>query len=348
MCRRRNDFRPGAQDVLLGDVAGGGGGSFSLEAADGVRFTVLSQPLTNEEIPSATAKYVSGKAKVRQVGELAFGKHVQRPQIGDVIGAEAEVSELVEKIVDAAGEEEVAAFRQLADEEAERRCLAHAAGAMGAQHRQFIEIGEQTVPRASADPRIALRRSTAKHKAEDQIMADTPVAALDHTIQQTNIWLKTLAEQLHIEDRHDAYSALRSVLHVLRDRLTPEQAIHLGAQLPVLVRGIYYDGWRIAGKPSDERQPAEFATLVAADLPPSLARDALRVTRAVFGLLEKELDRGDGQGHRDAAASLAGLVARAQIPRTAAALTESWRRQCGSTQRNSARSRSTQRPTNMM
>ena len=61
-------------------------------------------------------------------------------------------------------------------------------------------------------------------------------------------------------------------------------------QLPLLVRGIFYDGWRIAGKPSDERQPAEFATLVAAHLPPWLARDALRVTRAVFGLLEKELD----------------------------------------------------------
>ena len=124
-------------------------------------------------------------------------------------------------------------------------------------------------------------------------MADTQVAALDHTVQQTNIWLKTLAEELRIEDRHDAYRALRSVLHVLRDRLTPEQAVHLGAQLPLLVRGIYYDGWRIAGKPSDERQPAEFATLVAADLPPLLAREGLRVTRAVFGLLEKELDRGE-------------------------------------------------------
>ena len=97
------------------------------------------------------------------------------------------------------------------------------------------------------------------------------------------------SEQMHIEDRHDAYRALRSVLHVLRDRLTPEQAVHLGAQLPLLVRGIFYDGWRIAGKPSDERQPTEFATLVAAHLPPWLARDALRVTRAVFGLLEKEL-----------------------------------------------------------
>ncbi len=66
-----------------------------------------------------------------------------------------------------------------------------------------------------------------------------------------------------------------------------------GACRVSLLRGIFYDGWRIAAKPSDERQPAEFATLVAADLPPSLARDASRVTRAVFGLLEKELGQGE-------------------------------------------------------
>ncbi len=145
-------------------------------------------------------------------------------------------------------------------------------------------------------------------------MADTQVAALDHTIQQTNIWLKTLAEELHIEDRHDAYRALRSVLRVLRDRLTPERAVHLGAQLPLLVRGIYYDGWRIAGKPSDERQAGEFAALVAADLPPSLAHDALRVTSGCFRPAGEGTRPGrDGQGHRDAAPTLAGLVARAHV-----------------------------------
>jgi len=87
-------------------------------------------------------------------------------------------------------------------------------------------------------------------------MADTQVAALDHTIQQTNIWLKTLAEQMHIEDRHDAYRALRSVLHVLRDRLTTEQAVHLGAQLRLLVRGIFYDGWRSSDGFPAMRQPS--------------------------------------------------------------------------------------------
>jgi uncharacterized protein (DUF2267 family) len=124
-------------------------------------------------------------------------------------------------------------------------------------------------------------------------MSDTQVPALDHTVQQTNVWLKALAEELHVEDRHVAYSALRAVLHVLRDRLTPEQAVHLGAQLPLLVRGLYYDGWRLAARPADERQPAEFAALVGAEMPPRYAHDGLRVSKAVFSLLAKELDHGE-------------------------------------------------------
>ena len=124
-------------------------------------------------------------------------------------------------------------------------------------------------------------------------MSDTQIPALDHTVQQTNVWLKKLTEEHHLGDRHHAYNALRAVLHVLRDRLTPEQAVHLGAQLPILVRGIYYEGWRLAAKPTDERQANEFAALVAAQLPQQFPQDALSVTKAVFDLLWKELDPGE-------------------------------------------------------
>ena len=73
-------------------------------------------------------------------------------------------------------------------------------------------------------------------------MSISGVAALDHTVQETNAWLRAVAEQLHFEDRQHAYNALRAVLHALRDRLPPEVAVHFGAQLPTLVRGLYYEG----------------------------------------------------------------------------------------------------------
>ena len=124
-------------------------------------------------------------------------------------------------------------------------------------------------------------------------MSASGVAALDHTIQETNSWLKALTEHLHFEDRHHAYSALRAVLHALRDRLTPETAVHLGAQLPMLVRGLYYEGWHMGGKPTSDRNAQEFADHVLKQLPPQFPMDPLTVTRGVFEILWKRLDPGE-------------------------------------------------------
>ena len=72
----------------------------------------------------------------------------------------------------------------------------------------------------------------------------TGLDTFDTTIQESNLWLKDLMEQLGTYDRHHAYSTLRAVLHVLRDCIGPDNAAHLGAQLPMLIRGLYYEGWR--------------------------------------------------------------------------------------------------------
>ncbi len=124
-------------------------------------------------------------------------------------------------------------------------------------------------------------------------MSDTGVTALDHTVQETNIWLKAIADELHVADRHQAYNALRAVLHALRDRLPPETAVHLGAQLPILVRGIYYEGWHMAGKPTKERSAQDFADHVLQELPPQFPVDSLTVARGVFEILWEHLDPGE-------------------------------------------------------
>jgi uncharacterized protein (DUF2267 family) len=117
-------------------------------------------------------------------------------------------------------------------------------------------------------------------------MNTSGLAALDHTVQETNVWLKAVAEQLHFEDRHHAYNALRAVLHTLRDRLPPEVAVHLGAQLPTLMRGIYYEGWHMVGKPMKDRSAQEFADHVLKELPPRFPMDAAdRCPRRVRGPL---------------------------------------------------------------
>lgn len=124
-------------------------------------------------------------------------------------------------------------------------------------------------------------------------MSESHVAALDHTVQETNVWLKAVAAQLHFDERHHAYSALRAVLHALRDRLTPDSAVHFGAQLPMLVRGIYYEGWHMAGKPTHDRSEQAFADHVAKQLPPHFPLDPTAVIRGVFEVLWERLDPGE-------------------------------------------------------
>ena len=124
-------------------------------------------------------------------------------------------------------------------------------------------------------------------------MSATGVPALDHTVQETNIWLNGLEEELRLDNRQQAYNALRAVLHTLRDRLPPEVAIKLGAQMPILVRGIYYEGWHAAATPTRERHVEDFAEHVLSELPREFPVDALTVARGVFEILREKLDPGE-------------------------------------------------------
>jgi uncharacterized protein (DUF2267 family) len=65
----------------------------------------------------------------------------------------------------------------------------------------------------------------------------------NHAVNTANIWLADIGDALGTRDRHVTHRALRAWLHCLRDRLTVNAAAKFGAQLPELVRGIYYEGW---------------------------------------------------------------------------------------------------------
>jgi len=124
-------------------------------------------------------------------------------------------------------------------------------------------------------------------------MSTTGLPVFDTTVQETNLWLKALMERLHTDDRHIAYLALRGTLHTLRDRLPPENAVHLAAQLPMLVRGLYFEGWHMAGTPTQERTRADFFDHVRGELPKGSLLDPNLAARAVFGVMWEKLDIGE-------------------------------------------------------
>jgi uncharacterized protein (DUF2267 family) len=123
-------------------------------------------------------------------------------------------------------------------------------------------------------------------------MTTTGIEALDSTVHQTNVWLKAIMGRLGTEDRHRAYLALRTTLQALRDRLQPEIAVHLGAQLPMLVRGLYYEDWHMAGTPTRERHKEEFLAHIAQAFRRGPEIDPEQVARAVLATLADNIDPG--------------------------------------------------------
>lgn len=129
---------------------------------------------------------------------------------------------------------------------------------------------------------------------EDQHMSTTGLDVFDSTLQKTNSWLNDIMQELGWEgERQRAYLALRSVLHALRDRLTIEEALDLGAQLPMLVRGFYYEGWKTAGKPLKERRRADFLAHIAHDFRDDKRRDPEAIARAVFTVIARHASAGE-------------------------------------------------------
>ena len=123
-------------------------------------------------------------------------------------------------------------------------------------------------------------------------MTMTGLDSIDTTLHKTNQWLAGVMVSLGTDDRKKAYAALRSVLHALRDRFPVATVAGLGAQLPMLVRGIYYDGWRphLDGRVEHVHTVEEFLAVVDRELPAGMALDPERAVRAVLRVVEQHLD----------------------------------------------------------
>ena len=124
-------------------------------------------------------------------------------------------------------------------------------------------------------------------------MSAQGLEGLEHTVQLTHVWINELDVRLGWTNKTRSYRLLKSVLHAVRDSLRVNEAADLGAQLPGLLRGAYYEQWRPAATPIKSRKVEDFLDRVNRDFKNDPLQNTAQAVMAVFQLLTKKITEGE-------------------------------------------------------
>lgn len=129
------------------------------------------------------------------------------------------------------------------------------------------------------------------------------MSTFDHAVERADVWIHDMMRELGTEDPRQAYHALAAGLHTVRDRIAVDEAAQLAAQLPLLVRGLYFEGWHPAATPVHVRRPEDLVTMFEQRSGDGHAIDPERALAATFEVLRRHVSPG-------ALASLAHVLPR--------------------------------------
>lgn len=118
------------------------------------------------------------------------------------------------------------------------------------------------------------------------------MTVFDHANEKANLWIKDVMRELGTDDPRQAYHALGASLQALRDRVSVDEAAQLAAQLPLLVRGLFYEGWHPASTPVHIRRPEELIARVDKKLGDGQMVDPERALAATLAVLHKHVSAG--------------------------------------------------------
>jgi uncharacterized protein (DUF2267 family) len=122
-------------------------------------------------------------------------------------------------------------------------------------------------------------------------MTHTSATGFTHAAEQAQQWVNELAQDMGWSEQN-AHRLLKSVLHTLRDWLTPEEMADLSAQLPTLLRGIYFEGWK-PDTPMRERKKRDFVICVRNSFGYEPDVDIDQAIKAVFKVLDRHISHGE-------------------------------------------------------
>lgn len=124
-------------------------------------------------------------------------------------------------------------------------------------------------------------------------MSGQSLDVIDHTVQITHEWINELVTRLGWSSKPSALRFLRTMLHLVRDHLLTDEMAHFSAQMPMLVRGMFFEGWVPKRTPIKERHAAQFLSAIEEQMHDVQDYRGPEDIKHVFELLNARLSRGE-------------------------------------------------------
>ncbi|WP_294606572.1 DUF2267 domain-containing protein [Roseovarius sp.] len=129
-------------------------------------------------------------------------------------------------------------------------------------------------------------------------MSNQGLEVIDHTVHLTHEWINDLSERLGWSSKSSTLRMLRTGLHQIRDHLGVNEVAQFSAQLPLLLRGMFFEGWVPKNTPLKERHAAQFIAAIEEQVGQVTEYRGAEDITAVFHLLNARISRGEIEGVR--------------------------------------------------
>lgn len=124
-------------------------------------------------------------------------------------------------------------------------------------------------------------------------MSAQGLQVIDHTVHVTHEWINELTERLGWSHQKDALKLMRVVMHKVRDHLHPDELAQLSAQLPLLIRGMMFEGWLPKHTPVRQRDVHVFIAEIEEQVGDMLEYRGVEDIQTVFKLFNSRISRGE-------------------------------------------------------
>lgn len=124
-------------------------------------------------------------------------------------------------------------------------------------------------------------------------MSAQGLEVIDHTVHLTHEWINELAGRLDWTSPRDALRLMRSSLHAIRDHLKVDESAQFSAQLPLLIRGMYFESWVPKMTPVKERHLKDFVSRIERQVSEIIEYRGPADIQTVFKMLNHRISQGE-------------------------------------------------------